>query len=144
MNKLLQLVFLFIVLQFSIAFVLNGRSQRVTGISLQARAKKQQDAVQEGPEFVVGENIPDEIKKQSAIYDMILVERFSAAEKTDFGLFLPKIEGKDQKHVGKVLSVPTSYGLESEQGRVQPIEEISPYKVGDVVYIQDPWGIGES
>lgn len=38
--------------------------------------------------------------------------------------------------------MPSSYGLESEQGRVQPIEEIAPYKIGDIVYIQDPWGIG--
>jgi calcineurin-like phosphoesterase family protein len=32
--------------------------------------------------------------------DMVLVERYSAPEKTSFGLFLPKIEGKDQKHLG--------------------------------------------
>ena len=38
--------------------------------------------------------------------------------------------------------MPTDYGLESEQGRVQPVDEIMPYKVGDIVYIRDPWGIG--
>jgi hypothetical protein len=58
------------------------------------------------------------------------------------GLFLPKVEGKDQKHVGKVLSVPAGYGLESEGGRVEPIQEIAPYKVGDTIFIRDPWGIG--
>jgi co-chaperonin GroES (HSP10) len=92
--------------------------------------------------FVVGENIPDEILKQKCIYDMILVERFSQPEKTDFGLFLPKTEGKDAKHLGKVLSVPAAHGLEGEQGRLAPISEIAPYKIGDVVYIKDPWGIG--
>ena len=48
----------------------------------------------------VGVDIPEEIAKQNAIYDMILVERYSTPLKTDFGLFLPKIEGKDQKHLG--------------------------------------------
>ena len=94
------------------------------------------------PDFVVGEAIPEEISKQSCIYDMILVERMSQPEKTDFGLFLPTVEGKDQKHLGKVLSVPASYGLEGENGRLAPVEEIAPYKVGDIVYIRDPWGIG--
>jgi co-chaperonin GroES (HSP10) len=99
-------------------------------------------AVPAAPTFVVGENIPEEILKQSCIYDMVLVERISQPEKTDFGLFLPKVEGKDQKHLGKVLSVPSSYGLEGENGRVAPVSEIIPYKVGDIVYVRDPWGIG--
>ena len=73
---------------------------------------------------------------------MILVERFSQPEKTDFGLFLPKVEGKDEKHLGKVISVPAGHGLEGEQGRVAPIAEIAPFNVGDVVYIKDAWGIG--
>ena len=53
---------------------------------------------------------------------MILVERVSMPEKSSGGLFMPQVEGKDKKHVGLVLSVPTEYGLESEQGRVQPIQ----------------------
>jgi co-chaperonin GroES (HSP10) len=98
--------------------------------------------VDEEPTYIIGENVPEEILQQNAIYDMILVERFNAPEKTSFGLYLPKVEGKDQKHVGKIISVPNSYGLESELGRVAPIEEIAPYKVGDIVFIKDPWGIG--
>ncbi len=90
----------------------------------------------------MGDSIPEEISKQSCIYDMILVERMSQPEKTDFGLFLPTVEGKDQKHLGKVLSIPSSYGLEGENGRLAPIEEVAPFKVGDIVYIRDPWGIG--
>ena len=39
------------------------------------------------------DDIPEEILKFNAIYDMILVERINAPEKTDFGLFLPKVEG---------------------------------------------------
>lgn len=142
MAVLLQITLLFLSLYFSSSFVLHAKSQHRFA-PLNARVKKQTEPVDDTPSFIVGENVPEEIKKQNAIYDMILVERFSAAEKTDFGLFLPKVEGKDQKHVGKVLSVPTTYGLESEQGRVQTVEEIAPYKVGDMVYIQDPWGIGE-
>jgi co-chaperonin GroES (HSP10) len=88
------------------------------------------------PPYVVGEDIPAEVAKDNAIYDMILVERYSAPEKTSFGLYLPKVEGKDQKHLGKVLSMPIDYGLESEIGRVQPIEEILPFKVGDIVYLR--------
>jgi hypothetical protein len=43
-------------------------------------------------------------------------------ETTTGGLFLPKIEGKDLKQLAYVLSVPQGYGLESEQGRVQPLK----------------------
>lgn len=89
----------------------------------------------------VGKDIPEEIAKQQAIYDSILVERYNAPQQTATGLFLPTVEGKDQKHVARVLSVPT-YGLESEQGRIQGPEEVCPYEVGDVVYVRDPWGIG--
>jgi len=95
------------------------------------------------PRFVEGENIPAEIKEQSVIYDMILVERINAPEQTTTGLFLPKVEGKDKKQLGKVLSVPTTYGLESEQGRVQPPSELFGDIVpGDVVFLRDAWGIG--
>ena len=38
------------------------------------------------------------------------------------GLFIPKVEGQDKKLVGLVLSMPSDYGLESEGGRIQPIE----------------------
>ena len=44
--------------------------------------------------------------------------------------------------MGKVLSIPTSYGLESEQGRVQGINEIIDFQVGDVIVLKDPWGVG--
>jgi len=95
------------------------------------------------PKFIVGEDIPEEIKRQSVIYDMILVERLSAPEQTATGIILPKVEGKDKKQLGKVLSVPGEYGLESEQGRVQPSTEIAPGIVpGDVVFLRDAWGIG--
>ena len=67
---------------------------------------------------------------------MVLVERFNAPEQRASGLFLPKIEGKDRKHLAKVLSMPTTYGLESEQGRIQGVAEIMPFKVGDIVYIK--------
>jgi hypothetical protein len=60
----------------------------------------------------------------------------------DSGLFLPKTEGKDRKHLAKVVSVPKTYGLESENGYLAPIESIAPYKVGDLVIVKDPWGIG--
>jgi len=149
MMMMLQVVLLLVLisLHLSSSFLLHSTKSlkrfHNNAVKLQARVKKTDDAaVEDAPTFVVGENIPEDIKKQNAIYDMILVERFNAAEKTAFGLFLPKIDGKDQKHVGKVLSMPLTYGLESEQGRLQTIQEIAPYKVGDIVYIQDPWGIG--
>lgn len=119
-----------------------GSQSRGVLSPLFARLKKADGMAAMGPTFVVGVDVPEEILKQRSIYDMILVERFSQPEKTDFGLFLPKVEGKDEKHLGMVVSVPLSHGLEGEQGRVAPIAEIAPYKVGDVVYIKDPWGIG--
>eukprot|EP01036_Dinobryon_divergens_P028313 gene28313-37244_t len=105
-------------------------------------ARRGADVNKEKPSYIVGENLPIEVSTDSAIYDMILVERISAPERTSFGLYLPKVEGKDQKHLGKVISMPVDYGLESEQGRVQPVEEILPFNLGDIVYIRDPWGIG--
>lgn len=92
--------------------------------------------VDEPPDWVIGENLPKEIAQHNAIYDMILVERHHDPPKTSFGLFLPKIEGKDKKYVGRVVSVPKNYGLESENGRLQPIEDIAPYKVGDDVLLK--------
>ena len=105
----------------------NSRSHSSGRLSpLFARLKKGDGLTAATPTYVVGENIPEEILKQNSIYDMILVERYSQPEKTDFGLFLPKVEGKDEKHLGKVISVPTNHGLEGEQGRVAPIAEIAP------------------
>ena len=92
--------------------------------------------------FEVGKDVPPEILRQAAIYDMVLVERLSAPKQTSTGLFLPVVEGKDRKQLGLVLSVPT-YGLESEQGRLQGPGEILPeVRVGDVVFLRDAWGIG--
>lgn len=92
--------------------------------------------VDEPPDWIVGENIPKEVAQHNAIYDMILVERYHDPPKTSFGLFLPKIEGKDKKYVGRVISVPKEYGLESENGRLQPIQDIAPFKVGDDVLLK--------
>lgn len=100
------------------------------------RKRGGETAVEMAPKFTVGVDIPDEIAKHKAIYDMILVERLSAPEMTMSGLFIPIVEGKDERHMGKVLSVPEEYGLESEQGRVIPVSSIAPCKVGDVVYIK--------
>eukprot|EP01035_Chromulina_nebulosa_P019706 gene19706-25631_t len=73
---------------------------------------------------------------------MILVERFNAPERTSAGILLPKIEGKDKKQTAKVIAIGKNYGLESEQGRLQSLDEIVSCKVGDIVFIRDPWGIG--
>lgn len=136
----LVLIFTLVSCVVSLRFINSRSSTRLS--PLFARMKKNDGLTAAAPVFVVGEDIPAEILKQNSIYDMILVERLSQPEKTDFGLFLPKVEGKDEKHLGKVLSIPTSHGLEGEQGRVAPIAEIAPFKVGDIVYIKDPWGIG--
>lgn len=123
---------------------LQSTSKSIQGNSLlyARRSKMEEPPVVEEQTFVVGEDVPEEIMRHQAIYDMVLIERISAPLKTSVGLFLPKVEGKDRKHLGKVLSVPQGYGLESEQGRVQPLSEIADVKVGDVVYVRDPWGIG--
>jgi hypothetical protein len=41
--------------------------------------------------FVVGEDLPEEIESYKAIYDMILVERYSRPEKTTTGLYIPTV-----------------------------------------------------
>ena len=93
-------------------------------------------ALPEAIDVIVGENLPEEILNHECIYDMILVERFSSPLKTNSGILLPAVDGKDQRHMVKVLSMPQSYGLESENGRVAPIEDLAPYKVGDIVYVK--------
>ena len=141
MMSILRIVLILSLAAVAISF--NTISRSVIRCSpLFARVKKNDGLTSAAPVYVIGQDIPAEILKQISLYDMILVERFSQPEKTDFGLFLPKVEGKDEKHLGKVISVPTTHGLEGEQGRLAPIAEIAPYKVGDVVYIKDPWGIG--
>lgn len=115
-----------------------------------ARAAKLEEGLKpEGPKYIVGEDLPPEIVKlmKEPIYDMILVERYSAPESTVTGIYLPPgPEGKDRRHLGQVLGIP-SYGLESEQGRLQAMNELiacgePALKVGDVVYLKDDWGIG--
>ena len=121
---------------------------RLRVMSLRNSRKERQaaasgEAAKAMPKFIVGVDVPEEIRRQSVLYDMILVERISAPEQTVSGIFLPKVEDKDKKQLGKVLSVPGTYGLESEQGRVQPNLEICPnIEPGDVVFLRDAWGIG--
>ena len=138
MANLYFYLLLSIIFNYSLAFIPKSHSIKILNLNALRRVA----AGSAAPVISPGENIPKEIACQNAIYDMILVERCSMPEKTTGGLFIPQIEGKDNKHVGLVLSVPKEYGLESEQGRVQPINDIAPYKVGDYVFIQDPWGIG--
>ena len=142
MNKIAFVFFSFYLVNV-VSFLQTRYNYNVNNnLQLNAR-RKVKEIPDEVASFTPGLEIPEEIKNQNAIYDMFLVERLSAPEKTDFGLFLPKVEGKDKKQIGIVLSVPKGYGLESEQGRVQSIEEICPtVKVGDTVFIRDPWGIG--
>lgn len=131
---------IFVLFLFSLAFSLKPNSLYHQGHSLNRLrslyARRGIETKSLAPTFTVGENIPEEVAKLNAIYDMVLVERYSAPEKTVSGLFLPKVEGKDQKHLGKIISMPTEYGLESEQGRLQSVDEIMPYKLGDTIYIR--------
>ena len=126
------------------SFALNHQRSRLqfTELSALKRMKAGSAAPIEEP----GKNIPEEIAAQQCIYDMILVERVSMPESTgsttllisislvftltwfwffsfiDAGLFIPRVEGEDRKNVALVLNMPKSYGLESENGRIQSIE----------------------
>jgi co-chaperonin GroES (HSP10) len=144
----MMLKFVIVVGLLSAAVAFNAIKSVRSNLLLNARRRSSEGGVGgEAPassdkDFEVGVNVPEDLARQAAIYDMILVERFHAPTKTKAGLFLPKVEGKDEKHIAKIISMPTSHGLESEQGRVQGLEEIAPYKLGDVVFVRDPWGIG--
>ena len=48
-------------------------------------------ATEKEVDYVVGEDLPEEIKSYQAIYDMVLVERFSRPLKTAVGLFIPTV-----------------------------------------------------
>lgn len=85
--------------------------------------------------FTVGSDVPPEIAKHVCIHDMILVERYSSPRTTASGLIVSATEGKEKKQLGKVLSIP-NYGIESAQGKLTPINDIAPYKVGDQVFVK--------
>jgi co-chaperonin GroES (HSP10) len=125
--------------------VLSVRSSRALSAS-SLNALKRKVAIpkefEERPAATPGEDLPEEVACLEPIYDMILVERFNQKTQTAGGLFVPQVEGKDLKQLAKVLSVPKEYGLESEQGRIQPLEDYAKVKVGDLVYVREPWGIG--
>ena len=104
--------------------------------ALSARRSAASEVTLDVPKYTPGVDVPEEVLKHQAIYDMILVERINQPEKTVSGIILPKMEGQDKKQVGIVISLGKDYGLESEQGRIQEMNEIAPFKVGDQVYIK--------
>ncbi len=55
---------------------------------------------------LIGKELPEEIAKFVPIHDMVLLERYSQPETTPSGLFVPTTEGKDRKHIAKVIAVP--------------------------------------
>lgn len=73
--------------------------------------------------ILAGDNLPTEIRNHQCINNMVLLERMAVPEKTNSGLFLPMSENKDQKHTGKVLSLPVE-------------NNNKPYQVGDYVFIK--------
>jgi co-chaperonin GroES (HSP10) len=133
-----------IVIVFLISFIALVQSfQRISihssvRFALQARVRRGEVEANTPttPKYVHGVDIPDEVLQHQAIYDMILVERINAPLATSSGIILPLIEGKDQKKIGIVLSMAQEYGLESEQGRIQDMNEIAPYSIGDYVYVK--------
>jgi co-chaperonin GroES (HSP10) len=150
-SRMLRVVLLLSLVAIALSFRAPRLTRGTSGISgiraplqpLQARRregkKDETPDLQEEKKatYEVGVDVPEYLTTMKPIYDMILVERFSVPTKTQSGLFMPtEVEGADQKHLGVVLAVPADYGLESEQGRIQPIAEIAPYKVGDKVYIR--------
>ena len=119
-----------------------GRSRRELRRAERADALST-DAVQ--ATHIPGKDIPIEIlEMKKCLYDMILVERISAPASTTSGIVLPPgPEGKDRRQIGIVLSIPDrSYGLESEQGRIQKFDEIANVEVGEYIFVKDPWGVG--
>lgn len=139
MTTMLRLFLFFALIQNTFGLVFHARLAARSSARIHiARQLSTSGATDVGtkPAYQIGEGLPDEISKNKCIYDMILVERYSAPERTSAGLFLPAVEGKDQKHLGKVLSVPSQHGSESERGRVLPIAQIAPYKVGDTVFVK--------
>lgn len=117
-----MLAMVFAILSLASALKMNGyMTAKINRATTRINALRRVAPGSSAPVSKPGVDIPQEIALQNAIYDMILVERCNAPEKTDVGLFIPQVEGQDKKHLALVLSVPSSYGLESEQGRVQPI-----------------------
>jgi co-chaperonin GroES (HSP10) len=130
------LVFL-VVLSYISTFVSNQRrySSNLQLLARQRRTQVDEPVISEVT-YTPGQDIPEEVLKHQTIYDMILIERINAPVKTAAGIILPVVEGKDQKKTAVIVSMGKGYGLESEQGRLQGMDEIAPYKIGDTVYVQ--------
>jgi len=133
--SLVLIVLIQLFLNFSDAFQISPNQSKFCKLFARRQRAEVVETVFE-PTYEVGKNLPEEIINLIPIYDMILVERFNAPERTSAGILLPKIEGKDKKHTAKVVAIGKNYGLESEQGRLQSLDEIAPCKVGDIVYIR--------
>ncbi len=65
--------------------------------------------------------IPPEVAKQTALYEMVYVERLPDASKLASGLFLPEKEAP-RMHICRVLSV--GQGRETESGELVPNQGI--------------------
>lgn len=106
-----------------------------TGVALRNAARK--SPAMSAAEIVAGANLPDEISKLKAVNDMVLVERISAPEKTASGLIIRATEGRDKKHMAKVISVPdANQKIVNEHGNVIPVSTIVPCNVGDTVLVK--------
>lgn len=108
-----------------------------TGTGVALRNALRSNPALSAAEVVAGVDLPDEISKLRAVNDMVLVERISAPEKTASGLFIRATEGRDKKHLAKVISVPdANQKIVNEHGNVIPVSTILPCKIGDTVFVK--------
>lgn len=80
--------------------------------------------------------LPEAVRGMQPLGDMLLVERIKVEERKASGLLVEYKEGDNdsKRHFAKVLDI-------SPQLKEQPNYD-GVIKVGDVVYVTDPWGIG--
>lgn len=90
------------------------------------------------PEALVNDPLPEEAARQTAMYDMIYVERLNENQQSAGGVFIPKLSTSNSDlHMARVVSVGD--GREGENGLKTSVGE---FKKGDIVFLRNPWGIG--
>ena len=100
-----MLALVFVMLSLTSALKMNGyMTAKINHATTRINALRRVAPGSSAPVFKPGVDIPQEIAQQNSIYDMILVERCNAPEKTDVGLFIPQVEGQDNGQVAQIFN----------------------------------------
>ena len=82
-------------------------------------------------------DVDEEVARAEPLHDLLYIERFAPEEKSESGLIWMPVAEDPPMHLGRVVSLGN--GHVGGSGVVTPMDGV---KVGDVVWLKHPWGIG--